>query len=307
MTTKPLLFSIRSYQYLLERISKCCDLPIGKVEVKTFPDGERYQRIETEIDERDVVLIAGTITDSDTLELYDLACAMAKHGAKSLTFLVPYYAYSTMERSSKRGEVVTAKTRARLLSSIPLASRGNRIVLMDLHSEAMSYYFEGGIVPYHITAKDVIVKACHDIGGQNFVLASTDAGRAKWVESLANSMGVDASFVFKRRLDGTRTELTAMNARVEGAKVIIYDDMIRTGGSLINAAQAYKDAGAASISAITTHGVLPGDAFQRLKDSGLFENIVLTDTHPRVLDLEDDILKVYSTAQLWGEFLEQHF
>ncbi len=304
---KPLLFSIQSYRYFLDRISDCCGFPVGEVEVNIFPDGERYQRILTEVDERNVVLIGGTITDSDTLELYDLACAMVKHGAKSLTLMVPYYAYSTMERSSKRGEVVTAKTRARLLSAIPLASRGNRIVMMDLHSEAMSYYFEGGIVAYHLTAKDVIIKACHDLGGKNFVLASTDAGRAKWVESLANSMGVDASFVFKRRLDGTRTELTAMNARVEGAKVIIYDDMIRTGGSLINAARAYRDAGASSISAITTHGVLPGDAFQRLKDSGLFQAVVVTDTHPRVLNLNDDILKVYSVAQIWGDYLMQHY
>ncbi len=307
MKDKPLLFSIRSYRYLLERISSCCDLPIGELIVKTFPDGERYQRIMTGIDERDVILIGGTTTDSDTLELYDLACSMAKHGAKSLTLLVPYYSYSTMERSSKPGEVVTAKTRARLLSSIPLASRGNRIVLMDLHSETMSYYFEGGIVPYHLSAREVILKACYDLGGDNFVLASTDAGRAKWVESLANALGVDASFVFKRRIDGERTELMAMNAKVEGAKVLIYDDMIRTGGSLISAAKAYREAGAASISAIATHGILPGGAFQRLKDSGLFEAIALTDTHPRVLELQDDMLKVYSVSELLGEFLRHHY
>ena len=171
----------------------------------------------------------------------------------------------------------------------------------------MSYYFEGGIVPYHISAKDVVIQACSDLGGDNFVLASTDAGRAKWVESLANGLGVDASFVFKRRLDGKRTELTAMNARVEGAKVIIYDDMIRTGGSLINAARAYRDAGAVSISAIATHGILPGGALKRIQDSGLFETVAVTDTHPNVLTLESDFLKVYPVAPLWVEFLEQHF
>jgi ribose-phosphate pyrophosphokinase len=94
---------------------------LGKVEVKDFPDGERYQRIVSDISDKDVILVAGTISDQDTLELYDLACALVKYGARSLDLVIPYFGYSTMERSVKRGEVVTAKTRARLLSSIPWA------------------------------------------------------------------------------------------------------------------------------------------------------------------------------------------
>lgn len=307
MINSPLLFSIRSYRYLRDRINEHCQFELGEIEVKSFPDGERYQRIMSRVDERHVVLLGGTVTDSDTLELYDLACAMVKHGAQSLTLLVPYYAYSTMERSLYPGEVVTAKTRARLLSSIPLALSGNRIVMMDLHSEAMSYYFEGGIVPTHLTARPVVTQACQDLAGSDFVLASTDAGRAKWVESLANDMGVDAAFVFKRRIDGERTELTAMNAKVDGAKVLIYDDMIRTGGSLINAARAYKDAGAKSISAIATHGVLPGNAVQKIQDSGLLDNLVVCDTHPRTQTFETDFVKVYSVAKLWADFLNSRF
>jgi len=307
MIHSPILFSIRSYRYLRDRIMEHCQFETGEVQVKSFPDGERYQRITSRVDDRDVVLIGGTLSDMDTLELYDLACAMVKHGAKTLTLLVPYYGYSTMERSSNPGEVVTAKTRARLLSSIPLALSGNRIVMMDLHSEAMSYYFEGGIVPTHLTARPVITQACRDLAGGDFVLASTDAGRAKWVESLANDMGVDAAFVFKRRLDGERTELTAMNAKVEGAKVVIYDDMIRTGGSLINAARAYKEAGAQSISAIATHGVLPGEAVQKIQASGLFDHLVVCDTHPRTQYFEGDFVKVYSVSELWADFLNSRF
>ena len=78
MKQKPILFSIRSYKYLLERISQHCDFDLGEVEVKAFPDGERYQRIITKVEERDVILIGGTINDSDTLEMYDLACSMSK-------------------------------------------------------------------------------------------------------------------------------------------------------------------------------------------------------------------------------------
>lgn len=307
MNSTPLLFSIRSYQYLHEAIAAHCGLASGEIKVKTFPDGERYQRILDPVDEREVILIAGTATDRDTLELYDLACAMVKNGARGLTLIVPYFAYSTMERAIHPGEVVTAKTRARLLSSIPQAPNGNRIVLMDLHSEGLNHYFEGGIVPTHLYAKPVILQTCKEIGGEDFVLASTDAGRAKWVESLANDLGVDAAFVFKRRIDGRTTELTAMNARVSGAHVIIYDDMIRTGGSLINAAKAYKDAGAVKISAIATHGVLPGKSLERIVDSGLFHTVAITDTHPRSQEITHPILRKLSVSGLLADFIKTHF
>ena len=95
------------------------------------------------------------------------------------------------------------------------------------------------------------------------MLASTDAGRAKWVESLAKDLQVDAAFVYKRRTSGSETEITGVSANVAGQRVVIYDDMIRTGGSLLNAAQVYRDAGAVAIDAIATHGVFPGDSLEK--------------------------------------------
>jgi ribose-phosphate pyrophosphokinase len=307
MSKGPLLFAIRSYRYLGDRILAAGGFTPGEVEVKIFPDGERYQRLISDISDRDVVIVGGTVDDHDTLELYDLACAVAKHGASSLSLVVPYYGYGTMERTVHPGDVITAKTRARLLSSIPTTPRGNCVILMDLHAAGVAYYFEGSVVTTHLYAKDVILEACKRLGGDNFVLASTDAGRAKWVESLANDLGMDAAFVFKRRIDGSTTELTAMNARVEGRRVIIYDDMIRTGGSLISAARAYREAGASSIAAIATHGVLPGDALQRIADTGLFEEIVVTDTHPRTELLRHPIFRVESTAKIFSAWISKHF
>src|SRR5262249_5521445 len=151
--------------------------------------------------------------------------------------------------------------------------------------------FEGQIRPVHVYAKQVIVDACRKLAGRrgvaapaeeynDFVLACTDAGRAKWVESLANDIGVAAALVYKRRLSGTQLECTGVSAQVAGKKVVIYDDMIRTGGSLINAARAYHEAGAASIDAVATHGVFPGDSVARIQGTGLFGRIVTTDTHP---------------------------
>jgi len=299
---KILLFSTPEYKYLAQKVYDEQFFEYGEIEVKTFPDGERYQRIISDVKNRNVVIISGTISDKETLTLYDLACAIAKYDAKKLTIVIPYYGYSTMERAVKYGEVVTAKTRARLLSTIPNAKDGNHFIMIDLHSEGIPFYFEGDVTSKHLYAKKVIKKAALNLAKElnynDFILASTDAGRAKWVESLANDMGVGGAFVLKRRISGTNTQVTAINADVEGKLVIIYDDMIRTGGSLIHAAQAYKNAGADKIAVISTHGLFPNDAVKRLKDSELFIKIIVTDTHPNALKYEGDFLKVVSVGEL---------
>src|SRR5690606_33936857 len=196
------------------------------------------------------------------------------------------------------GEVVTAKVRARLFSSIPQAAMGNRIFLVDLHVEGITHYFEGSLQPVHLSARGMIAKIAQEMGGDDFVLACTDAGRAKWVESLASDLGVTAAFAYKRRQSGSSTEVVGVSAHVRGKKVVIYDDMIRTGGSLAGAARAYLDAGATEVSALTTHGVFPEGALERLEASGLFSAIAATDSHPRARALASDFLKIHSVAEL---------
>jgi len=306
MRTDAVVFGTRSYAALQQDIAKAASLALGEVQREQFPDGERYHRLLTPVDDRDVVLVGGTISDSDTLELYDLACGLVQDGAHRLALCIPFFGYATMERVARPGEVVTAKTRARLLSSIPVPGSGSRVLLLDLHSEGVNYYFEGAMRPFHLRATPIILAAARRLAGARpMVIACTDAGRAKWVETLANHLGVRASFVFKRRMGGATTEVTAVSAQVQGAHVVIYDDMIRTGGSLLGAARAYRDAGAAGISVITTHGLFCGDALARLKASGLFEAIVCTDSHPRARELADDFLQVESVAPLYAEHLRE--
>ena len=300
---EPLVFSIAAYDYLGRAIAEGAGWELGKVARKRFPDGELYHRIDTDPAGRDVVLVGGTVDDAATLELYDLACGLVTGGAYRLRLVMPFYGYSTMERSVKPGEVVKAKTRARLLSSIPAASRGTQVFLLDLHVDAIAHYFEGGIRPVHVYGKQLVTAAAKQLGGEGFVLACTDAGRAKWVESLANDLGVDAAFVFKRRTSGDETQVTGVSARVAGKHVVIYDDMIRTGGSLMNAARAYRDAGAIAIDAIATHGVLPGDSAERIRASGLFGTMVVTDSHPRAVELASDFVQVEPVAPLLVEHL----
>ena len=303
---EPLVFSTAAYDYLADAIAEGGGWDRGHITRKMFPDGEHYRRIETNPADRDVILVGGTPDDTSTLELYDLACGLVGYGAYRMRMVIPFYGYSTMERSVRTGEIVTAKTRARLLSSIPTASRGTQVYLLDLHVGAIAHYFEGGIRPIHVYGKKLTTAAARRLGGNDFVLASTDAGRAKWVESLAKDLHVDAAFVYKRRTSGTETEITGVSANVVGRRVVIYDDMIRTGGSLIAAAQVYRDAGAVSIDAIATHGVFPGDSLAKIRTSGLLGQVVTTDSHPRARALACEFLQVDSTAVLLTEHLKSN-
>jgi ribose-phosphate pyrophosphokinase len=301
-----LLFATERYQELGEDIAGVGGFDPGVVERKVFPDGERYRRIESDVARRDVTLVGGTIDDIDTLEIYDLASGLVQQGAHTLTLVLPWFGYQTMERASKRGEIVAAKNRARLLSSIPMAGSGNRVVLIDLHSEGIPQYFTGNIRPVHLQARSVVLQAIRDFGEEDFVLGATDAGRAKWVERLANDLQVDAAFVFKRRLSETETEVTALAADVEDRSVVIYDDMIRTGGSLISAARSYQEAGASEVYAVCTHGVFAQESLGKLQASGVLKSIACTNTRPHVQGLADgDFLRVYSVADLIAQFLEE--
>jgi ribose-phosphate pyrophosphokinase len=250
------------------------------------------------------VLIGGTVSEPDTLELYDLACGLTHWGARRIDLVIPYFGYSTMERAERPGEVVTAKTRARLLSSIPSAPGGNRVFVVDLHVDAITYYFERGLTAVHVYARPLIAAVAGKLGGADYVIACTDAGRAKWVEWLANDLGVPAAFVYKRRKSGDETEVAGVSAQVKGRKVIIYDDMIRTGGSLLGAARAFHGAGAASVDAVATHGVFAGDSLASLQSSGLIGHLVCTDTHPRAPVVAGDFLKVESVVPLLSARLQ---
>src|SRR5436305_5247722 len=115
-----------------------------------------------------------------------MAIGVVEAGARSSTLLSPYFGYATMERATRAREIVTAKTRARLLSSIPAPASGSRVLLLDLHTEGIPFYFEGALRPVHVSAQPVIVEAIRGLKGQT--IACTDAGRAKWVERFANDL-----------------------------------------------------------------------------------------------------------------------
>lgn len=280
--SRRLLFTIPSYAYLEPSFLAAGHFDQGVVDRKNFPDGERYLRIRSELWGRDVVLLGGTPTDVDWLEVFDLGCGIARGGARSLTIVMPYFGYATMERAVKTGEVVVAKTRARLLSSIPSPEGGTKVLLFDLHTDGIEFYLDDRVLTRHVYGAPLVTKKIRErMGDKPFVLGACDAGRAKWVQSLARDLHVEPAFVYKRR-DATSGELavTGVNADVKGREVVIYDDMIRTGSSLVQAGRAYLSAGASKVHAIASHLVLPGAAVESLRASGVFTSIMGTDSHP---------------------------
>ena len=278
--SRRLLFTIPSYAYMEPSFLAAGDFERGEIERKNFPDGERYLRILPDLYARDVVLLGGTPADSDWLDVFDLACGIARGGARSLSIVMPYFGYSTMERAVKPGEVVVAKTRARLLSAIPAPEGGTHLFLFDLHTDGIEFYLDDRILSRHVYGAPIVTKKIAEkMAGRPFVLGACDAGRAKWVQSLARDLKVEPAFVYKQR-DDAGTSVTGINADVKGREVVVYDDMIRTGSSLIQAGKAYLAAGATKVHAIASHLVLPGESYEKLRASGVFATVMGTDSHP---------------------------
>ena len=278
------IFSTPNYESLAKEIASINLLTLGQIQTKVFSDGETYHRIlnSESLINQDVTFVCGTTNSDSILDLYNIASALVACRIKKLHLVIPYFGYSTMERAVKPGEVVKAKSIAKLFSSIPQATQGNFIYLIDAHTEGLPHYFEGESHVVHLYAKDEVKAMISSIGKpSDLVLASTDAGRAKWVESLANEFGMQAAFVLKRR-DDSGTEVTAINADVKDRDVIIYDDMVRSGSSVIKAAQAYKAAGANKIYVCCTHGIFCDNGLIKLSDSSLIERVFTTNTHSNV-------------------------
>jgi ribose-phosphate pyrophosphokinase len=300
-----LLISTESSLAFARRLAGHLGVPVANVERQHFPDGEEYLRFDVAdrfgLLGQDVVIVAATDSETSIHELYRLGCTAVLYGARSLLLVIPYFGYSTMERAVRPGEVVAAKTIARQLSAIPRAAQGTRILLMDLHSAGIVHYFEGDTVALELYAEPKLVAAIERLGLPNLCLASTDMGRAKWVQSFANRLHAPLALIDKRRLSGWQTRVHAVVGDVAGRNVVIYDDMIRTGESLIHAAEAYLRAGAASVRAAATHLVLPDPAIERLEEAPL-AGILGTDTHPNHRRVEGrPRWQIVSVADLFAE------
>ncbi len=322
---KPVLFATKSYGYMLSQFQALADFEAGVCHREQ--ETGIVTAVGASVAGRDVVIIGGTIDHTETLDLYVLANAVFEDGALSMTIVIPYFGYSTMERSKPElHEAVKASYRARLISSIPRCPLGNRVVLTDLHSEGIPHYFGNGVRTTHVYAvKRLLMEMVKErLNGR---ICTTDAGRGKWAESLVKDInrvlkarGIDiaslwqAAFALKDRKSGSETELLGVLGDVAGLDIDLFDDMIRRGTTAIDAANGYRNgsagvvgSGCKKIRFVASHGVLPGNALERLHTAvdqhgePLFSEVIVSDSHPNAVRLAGDFLKVKPISSILVE------
>ncbi|HEY9754567.1 MAG TPA: ribose-phosphate pyrophosphokinase-like domain-containing protein [Oculatellaceae cyanobacterium] len=319
---KPVVFSTRSYGYMQEQFHALADFERGNVVRDS--DG-LVKGLDRLVSGRDVVIIGGTIDHAETFDLFLLANAAFEAGALSLTLVVPYFGYSTMERGKPDlHEAVKASYRARLISAIPRCPMGNRVVLCDLHSEGIPHYFDNTVRTTHLYCIKTFILEMVE-GVVNGRICTTDTGRGKWAESIVKeinarlkALGIEdleklfqAAIAIKDRKSGSKTELLGILGDVAGLDIDLFDDMIRRGTTAIDAGFGYRagtdnkpGTGCKRIRFIASHAVLPGNSLERLQlavdhnGERLFSEVIVLDSHPNAVKLQGDFLKVKSIAHL---------
>ncbi len=297
--------------YLAQRLAKLLHATHRHTIRQQFGDGEQYYRVSLgqrhDVAGKDVVIVGSTHTDTDLLEIYRVGSLLAELGSRRRIFVIPFFGYSTMERAVQPGEVVTAKTNTRLLSSIPATGLGNTFILLDLHVPGLVHYFEGAASCLEVNSEALLVPALKRLRLKDPVIASADLGMSLTVQRLAEHFDTDIALISKaRRL--TTTKVISAIGPVKGRPVIIYDDMVRSGGSLIKAAQAYQRQGATAVYAAISHLALTRpEVVWRLRQSPI-KQIITTNSHPmsqhgRVRQSRS--ITVVDTAPLFAQAIAQ--
>jgi ribose-phosphate pyrophosphokinase len=280
----PIILSTASSQYfaslIAEKLPASTELSMTR---KSFGDGERYLKIDLEdrmaLFGRDVIIVGSTATDDDFAEVCRVGTAAAKYGARRITYIIPFFGYSTMERAVKPGEIVTAKINARQLSELPHGDVRNCFLMLDLHTAGLVHYFEGECLRFELYAESILTEAVRDLGLANFMFASADLGRPLWVETFAKRFGTSLAFIRKSR-DFEETQIEAVIGDVAGKIVIIYDDMLRSAKTAVHAADAYLEKGALAVYIVASHGAFNDDKAIELLEYSKVQKVIVTNSHP---------------------------
>lgn len=265
-----------------------------------FADDEVYHAFPVEPAGKHVVIIASTPDDTSHQELLDLIAGARYWNALSVNVVIPYLGYSTMERARpESGEIPKGITRTRQI----FRTRPNYVAFVDLHSEAVLHAHAGEIRTRHLWTEKYAVEKIKELGLENYVLVSPDYGFSKRVSRLAGLLGCPHTAANKDRYDVDKTIVGQLSGVVSGKTAIICDDMIRTGGSMLQTVDRCYEAGAVDVAIMATHLVLAGDARKRFKEKGI-NCIIGADSYPGIKS--DELLAVYSVAPLIARELKSY-
>jgi len=270
------IFSCTANVSLSKAIADYLGTELCRAEVRRFSDGEIFVEIQESVRGADTFIIQPTcnpVNDS-LMELLIMADALKRSSTSSITAVIPYYGYGRQDRKVQPRVPITAK----LVADLLVAAGVSRVVSMDLHAGQIQGFFN---IPFdHLFSKPVLIQYIkNNYPLENLVVVSPDAGGVERARAYAKRLDVGLAIIDKRRLRPNEAEAMNVIGDVAGKQAIIVDDMIDTGGTLVQAIHVLKEHGAATVSAACTHGVFSGSAYERIRDSELKE-VICTDTIP---------------------------
>jgi ribose-phosphate pyrophosphokinase len=296
------LLSGNSNRTLARAIAAHLDMPLTKAQVKRFADNEVFAMIEENVRGEDVFIIQSTSypANDNLMELLIITDALVRASAKRITAVVPYFGYARQDRKTGGRTPISAK----LVANMITRAGADRVLTMDLHAGQIQGFFDiptDNLVATPVLAQDI--KDRYTRG--NLMIVSPDVGGVVRARSLAERLNVDLAIVDKRRPKAGESEVMNIIGDVAGRECILFDDIVDSGGTLVNAAKALIDKGATKVSAYISHGVLSGPAVQRVADGPLTE-LVITDS----IEQPDEVLNCskirrVSVAPLIGEAIRR--
>src|SRR5919202_607535 len=273
-----MIVSGRGYPALAESIADRLDMDLSPVELHEFANGELYARYLESVRGADMFIVQSLCdpVNANLMQLLIMIDAAKRASAKRIVAVIPWYAYSRQDRKTKPREPITA----RLVANMIAAAGAERVMTMDLHSGQIEGYFSFPVD--HLTAMHTFVDYFVDQGfrdAEDAVVVAPDTGEVKVAKQLAGHLRLPWAIVNKMRDKPDQSEVTHVIGEVEGKRAIMIDDVIATGGTLVNAAERLIGEGATEVYAAATHGEFSGGAYRKIEISPLKE-VVVTNTLP---------------------------
>lgn len=279
-----ILFYHPSMSQLAESIARESDVPLGEILWDKFPDGwpNLFIRDVQRVRQQKVVFLASFESPASVIEQFAVIDAIPRYFAASLQIVLPFFPVGTMERIDRDGEVPTAVAMSRLLSSAsPCRPSGPTLITtFDIHALQERFYFGDMVIADLRSAIPLLKDKLAEMETGNLAVAFPDAGARKRFGHLFPESPL---ILCEKRREGDTRKVHITEGDPGGADVVIVDDLIQTGGTMVDAARALKDAGARTISAYATHGVFPHEAWQRFTND-LFDKVWVTDSCPRTVE-----------------------
>ncbi|WP_240230140.1 ribose-phosphate pyrophosphokinase [Devosia lacusdianchii] len=263
-----------SNRALAQAIASYLELPLTDCTVKRFADKEVYVEVHENVRGEDAFILQSTSypANDNLMELLILTDALRRSSARRITAVLPYFGYARQDRKSAPRTPISAK----LVSNLITQAGANRVLTLDLHASQIQGFFD--IPTDNLTAAPVMVRDIQDnYDVKNVMIVSPDVGGVVRARNVAGRIGANLAIVDKRRPRAGVSEVMNIIGDVEGQACILIDDIVDSGGTLVNAAEALLKAGAKEVSAYITHGVLSEGASERIAASKLKE-LVVTDS-----------------------------